>query len=85
MCLGALAKGSKWRRNSEAFSSRSIDPTLAADSQGGRGFRGAFSKPGDSTGQLCQTPVLEPGRERLAPISPRPGLSQSHLNFSMSS
>ena len=54
MCLGALANGSEWKRNSEAFSTRSIDPTLAVDSQGSGGLQGAFSKPGDSTGQLCR-------------------------------
>lgn len=37
-------KGSKWRGNTEAFSSRSIDPTLAVDSQCG-GLRGLSANP----------------------------------------
>lgn len=44
MCSGALAKGSKWRRNTKAFSSRSIDPTLTADSQCG-GLLGLSANP----------------------------------------
>ena len=72
-------KGSKWRRNTEAFSSRNIDPTLAVDSQCG-GLRGLSANPG---GLFSKTLMWESGRERLAPISPRPSLSLSRLDFSI--
>lgn len=91
MCLGALANGSEWKRNSEAFSTRSIDPTLAVDSQGSGGLQGAFSKPGDSTGQLCR-PRCWNLAESARPPSHKDQVSLSlvlislcPLNFSVSS
>lgn len=64
MCLGALAKGSNGEETPRPSPPGVSIPLLQRTHRAAEGL-GGFSKPGDSTGQLCQTPVLEPGRERL--------------------